>query len=122
VFELGGPGRIEHGGVACGLGDGEPEHVSDASHVARGGDDFVEDAVLTDGFCGDAQLLADAPGTDRSSVDGRLEADEQVRIGGPRPSLGAVVQPGFELVEHDGRERDRPTLEVEPPIADVCKE
>ncbi len=52
-------GVVEHGGVAGGAGDGEPEQVAEAAHVTAGGVQFVEDAVFADGLGGHAEGVRD---------------------------------------------------------------
>jgi hypothetical protein len=55
----------------------------------------------------------------RAGVGGGLVVDEQVRVRGAGPALGAVVQPGGEFLLDQRGEQDRAAVEVQASVVQV---
>ncbi|WP_248580844.1 hypothetical protein [Nocardioides sp. InS609-2] len=105
--------------VAGGAFDAEAEEVTDAAHVAAGGVDLVEDAVLAQGtrsygavFPGEGVAAGDESGCGAS-------VDEQVGVGASRPGLVAVVEPRSEPCPDGCGEWDVAAVEEKPAVDDV---
>ena len=90
--ELPGAGCVANGGAGVDAeGDGEVQGIG------SGGEGFLELAVDAQGLDGRgvATQGGGGPGpADRPGAQGGLGVDEQVRVGGSRPSGAAGLEPG----------------------------
>ena len=71
---------FEGAGVAQGCVDVDAEQFADASDVAAGGADLVEDAVFAEGLRGEADVVRGEAAADRREPGCGASVDEQVRV------------------------------------------
>src|SRR6266851_4304405 len=110
------------GGIADGGGVVDPEHGGEVQRVGAAGEGFVELPVDPEPLEGGGQpaagsgqpVLADGPGG-----HGGLLVDDQVRVGGARPPVAAVLEPGQEQVAGQVIERAGPAGDGQLPVAEV---
>ena len=103
----------EGGGVAHGGSDGDGEQVADTSHVAAGGVNLGEDAVLSQGLGAEPCSVPGELLGDRDEPWRADPADEEVGVDAGRPGPVAVVEPGAEAYTYRASQGDVPAGEVE---------
>src|SRR5260221_3489631 len=115
--ELTGDGRVPDRGCVV-----DPEHGGEVQRVATAGEGFLELPVDAETLEGGGQaaagfgqpVLADGPGG-----HGGLLVDDQVRVGGARPPVAAVLVPAQQQAAGQVIERPDPAGNGQSPVADV---
>src|SRR5258708_24317275 len=114
---LTGDGRVPDRGCVV-----DPEHGGEVQRVATAGEGFLELPVDAGTLEGGGQaaagfgqpVLADGPGG-----HGGLLVDDQVRVGGARPPVAAVLVPAQQQAAGQVIERPDPAGNGQSPVADV---
>lgn len=103
--------------VSLGAGDGQAEEVAEAAEVAAGGEQLVEDTVLSHvlGHAGEAEADPIRPGG--AGAQGVALMEEQVGVGGCGPAPGAVVEIDAQALSDSLCEHDDPAGDLEPTVA-----
>src|SRR5260370_14964444 len=100
----------------------DPEHGGEVERVGTAGEGFLELPVDAETLEGGGQaaagfgqpVLADGPGG-----HGGLLVDDQVRVGGARPPVAAVLVPAQQQAAGQVIERPDPAGNGQSPVADV---
>jgi hypothetical protein len=77
VGRVGGVARVENARVTDGGFDADVEQLAEASDVAAGGEDFIDDVAIAQIPGGEAGLVPGEAAADRDEPWGRAPVDEQ---------------------------------------------